>query len=58
MGGEGERRRAKDGVGCVGTHTVSVVQMAEMDATQKRSLRSGTGREGGKKRTSSTRTHT
>lgn len=29
-------REAKDSVSCVGTHAVSVVQMAEMDATQKR----------------------
>lgn len=31
-----ERHDAKDSVGCVGTHAGSVVQMAEMDATQKR----------------------
>lgn len=32
----GERGDAKDGAGYVGTHAVSAVQMAEMDATQKR----------------------
>lgn len=31
-----EECNAKDSVGCVATHAVSVVQMAEMDATQKR----------------------
>lgn len=35
-----ERRHAKDGAGCVGTHAGGAVQMAEMDATQT-SLRSG-----------------
>lgn len=31
-----QRSDAKDSIGSAGTHAVSVVQMAEMDATQQR----------------------
>lgn len=43
----GERSDAKDSIGCVGRLAVSVVQMAEMDATQKRVWEVRQGGKGG-----------
>lgn len=43
----GERSGAKDSVGFVGTHAVTEVQMAEMDATQKCVWEVGQGGGGG-----------
>ena len=53
-----KRREAKDSVSCVGTHAFSVVQMAEMDATQKRVWGVGQGGRRETQRSSSTHTHT